>query len=62
MVDGLLSLHTSSDDFLIKGWTSDDCATEIDECLSSPCHTPGGACINDDNAYRCECDPGYTGK
>ena len=32
---------------------------DIDECESNPCIH--GKCINGDNHYKCECNPGYTG-
>ena len=33
---------------------------DIDECASSPCQN-GGTCIDDLNAYTCNCIPGYEG-
>uniref|UniRef100_A0AAY4E4J3 Notch receptor 3 n=1 Tax=Denticeps clupeoides TaxID=299321 RepID=A0AAY4E4J3_9TELE len=32
----------------------------VDECSSSPC--VHGACREDPNGYRCDCEPGWTGK
>ena len=31
-----------------------------DECLSSPCLN-GGLCVDGDNGYTCNCQPGYEG-
>ena len=31
-----------------------------DDCLDNPC--PNGKCIDLENDYRCECQPGYSGK
>lgn len=35
--------------------------TDIDDCAGNQCK-PNGKCIDGVNSYRCECDPGYTGK
>lgn len=34
------------------------CETDVDECLSSPCQN-GGYCIDQVNAFRCNCPLGY---
>ena len=34
------------------------CATNIDECASSPCQN-GGKCVDGINGYVCNCLPGY---
>ena len=33
---------------------------DIDECTSSPCQN-GGSCIDQINAYTCDCVDGYDG-
>ncbi|XP_070181224.1 fibropellin-3-like [Littorina saxatilis] len=33
---------------------------DIDECASSPCQN-GGSCVDQANAYTCNCSAGYTG-
>lgn len=42
------------------GWTDRNCSTNIDECISNPCHL--GTCIDGINNYRCSCSAGYTGQ
>ena len=34
--------------------------SDIDECATDPCDN-GGTCVDEVNAYRCNCDPGWTG-
>ena len=34
--------------------------SDIDECKSNPCKN-GATCIDQVNAYKCICSPGYTG-
>ena len=34
--------------------------TDIDECLSDPCHS-NAVCTNADGSYICECYDGYSG-
>ena len=36
------------------------CETDIDECLSDPCHY-NGTCTDRVNGYNCSCIPGVTG-
>ncbi len=35
--------------------------SEIDECDSGPCFTPG-TCIDQIDGYQCKCPPSHTGK
>lgn len=43
-------------------FTGLQCEAEIDECLSDPCSPEGtDRCLDLDNAFRCECNEGYTG-
>ncbi|KAK7105726.1 hypothetical protein V1264_017068 [Littorina saxatilis] len=47
-----------------KGAVSFQCiqapASDIDECASSPCQN-GGSCVDQVNAYTCNCPAGYNG-
>lgn len=36
-----------------------NCETNINDCQSSPCHR--GECIDGENSFTCNCNPGYTG-
>lgn len=36
------------------------CASNINECDSSPC-TNGGDCVDGINAFHCDCQNGYSG-
>lgn len=40
--------------------TGMSCETNINDCLSAPCHR--GECIDGDNSFTCNCHPGYTGR
>lgn len=37
------------------------CESEIDECMSKPCHN-GGTCLNQLGSFKCECPEDYVGK
>lgn len=37
-----------------------NCEIEVNECLSQPCRN-GGSCIDELNAFTCQCPPGITG-
>ena len=42
------------------GFTGKNCLTQIDHCVSDPCHNDG-TCRMLVNGYYCECLPSYTG-
>ncbi|MFT7625932.1 MAG: hypothetical protein ACI9WU_005124, partial [Myxococcota bacterium] len=44
------------------GWSGDDCATDVDECLADagPCDA-NAVCTNSDGAFECVCNDGWTG-
>lgn len=43
-----------------KGWTGQDCATDIDECQQTPSVCKhGGTCTNTPGSFYCTCRPGY---
>ena len=41
------------------GFTGTTCATNIDDCATSPC--VNGDCADKINSYKCTCHPGWTG-
>ncbi|MBS30123.1 MAG: hypothetical protein CMG39_03040, partial [Candidatus Marinimicrobia bacterium] len=41
------------------GYEGSDCATNTDDCASSPC--VNGTCVDGVDSYICSCDSGYTG-
>lgn len=43
----------------MPGYTGKNCHIEIDECESQPCIN--GNCVDEVNAYKCNCYPGYNG-
>ena len=43
------------------GYTGQNCSTEYDECLSTPCRN-NGTCENLVNDYKCDCQPGFEGE
>ncbi|XP_061164593.1 protein crumbs-like isoform X2 [Saccostrea echinata] len=45
--------------FCHPGYTDKNCYTDIDECETVTCEN-GGTCINEINAYTCNCSPGWT--
>eukprot|EP00794_Sanderia_malayensis_P020236 gene20236-22215_t len=44
----------------LPGYTGKTCATNINECASSPCQN-GAQCIDAVASYSCQCRAGYTG-
>lgn len=44
------------------GYVGHQCEGDVNECLSSPCHSEGTEqCIQKVNDYKCVCRAGYTG-
>ena len=43
------------------GWKGLNCDEDVDECLSSPCMN-NATCVNQLNAFLCQCPDGLTGK
>ncbi|XP_071948886.1 uncharacterized protein [Antedon mediterranea] len=41
------------------GFDGNECANNIDDCLSSPC--VNGSCVDEVNMYRCQCSGGFEG-
>lgn len=46
-----------------KGYTSDNCENDIDECRQNPniCQN-GGECQNTEGSFQCQCPAGYNGQ
>ncbi len=48
--------------FLYVHFSGVNCESDLDECLSfRPCQNDG-QCVDLVNAFRCICQPGFTGK
>lgn len=43
-----------------RGFTGENCETNIDECLPDPCKN-GATCLDGIAKYTCECRPGFNG-
>ena len=48
--------------FVAVAWTGDECETDVDECLNSPCTRSNAEkdCENTAGGYDCHCIFGYT--
>ena len=44
----------------VSGFTGPDCQ-QIDECVGVNC-TGNGRCVDGENSFNCNCDPGFTGE
>ena len=44
----------------LAGYTGVNCATDVNECDSSPCQN-GGNCTHGINSYNCSCPSRYNG-
>ncbi|XP_078538567.1 protein HEG homolog 1 isoform X2 [Lissotriton helveticus] len=42
----------------LPSWTGEQCATDVDECLSNPCPSKA-TCINTQGSFTCRCSLGY---
>lgn len=46
--------------FSFLGYTGQHCETDVDECLSNPCHY--GTCKDGLASFTCMCRAGFTGR
>uniref|UniRef100_A0A4W4H7B4 Neurogenic locus notch homolog protein 1 n=1 Tax=Electrophorus electricus TaxID=8005 RepID=A0A4W4H7B4_ELEEL len=51
---------TQKDTLICPCYTGQHCETDVDECLSNPCHY--GSCKDGLAAFTCQCHAGYTGR
>ncbi|XP_076447884.1 uncharacterized protein LOC143284776 isoform X2 [Babylonia areolata] len=45
----------------MRGWTGENCTTDIDECQTSVCYH-NATCSNQPGWYSCDCPQGYAGQ
>lgn len=45
---------------ILHSFPGNNCETEVDECLSDPCHN-GATCVDHLNAFSCICQDGFQG-